>query len=237
MFVQGIKKETKSIEDLCEGLEFIQEAYRDESIAEGMRERLPVEQRVGLAQRLANVEQSCRIQADTITQKNQVRPHKAEKDVVAPLVQVSRLALPPGRVCPAGVAAEHDEGRKHGGGDCAESGRRGAARVEAQAAAGLRRVSGEHLPGPPPELVGAAVSPHRLEDAAFMHGVMLHAQVHLRLGDAPGPAGTAAEAAAAGQEVQRHRCLQALCSPGGGEKSCRFLDHQAAEQVSRRVQK
>lgn len=72
MFIQDIKKQNKSLEDVYEGLEFIQDACRDHGVTEGMKERVPVEQHFGLAQSLANVEEKCQKQANIITQKKQV---------------------------------------------------------------------------------------------------------------------------------------------------------------------
>lgn len=72
MFIQEIKKQNKSLEDIYEGLEFIQDACRDQGVTEGMKKWVPVEQHFGLAQSLANVEEKCQKQANTITQKKQV---------------------------------------------------------------------------------------------------------------------------------------------------------------------
>lgn len=72
MFIQDIKKQNKALEDIYEGLEFIQDACRDQGVTEGMKKRVPVEQHFGLAQSLANVEEKCQKQADIITQKKQV---------------------------------------------------------------------------------------------------------------------------------------------------------------------
>lgn len=72
MFIQDIKKQNKSLEDIYEGLEFIQDTCRDQGVTEGMKKRVPVEQHFGLAQSLANVEEKCQKQANIITQKKQV---------------------------------------------------------------------------------------------------------------------------------------------------------------------
>lgn len=71
MFIQDIKKQNKSLEDIYEGLEFMQDACRDQGITGGMKS-VPVEQDFGLAQSLANMEEKCQKQADMITQKKQV---------------------------------------------------------------------------------------------------------------------------------------------------------------------
>eukprot|EP00066_Takifugu_rubripes_P001204 XP_003962244.1 PREDICTED: signal transducer and activator of transcription 1-alpha/beta-like [Takifugu rubripes] len=67
-----IKKQNKSLEDIYEGLEFIQDACRDQGVTEGMKKRVPVGQHLGLAQSLANVEEKCQKQANIITQKKQM---------------------------------------------------------------------------------------------------------------------------------------------------------------------
>lgn len=72
MFIQEIKKQNKSLEDIYEGLEFIQDACRDQGVTEGMKRRVPVEQHFGLALSLANVEEKCQKRANIITQKKQV---------------------------------------------------------------------------------------------------------------------------------------------------------------------
>lgn len=59
MFMQEIKKGNKSLEGSYEELEFIQEACRDQGIAEGMKKRV-------------NVEEICQRRADVITQTKQV---------------------------------------------------------------------------------------------------------------------------------------------------------------------
>lgn len=59
MLAQVIKKENKSLESLYEGLEFIQEACKDQSVAEGMKKQLSLERHVGLA--------------DNVTKKNRYR--------------------------------------------------------------------------------------------------------------------------------------------------------------------
>lgn len=77
MFMQEIKKESKSLESSYERLEYMQEACGDQSIAEGMKQ-VPVQQHVGLARCLANVKEKCRAQADNIAQKKQV-PRTGER--------------------------------------------------------------------------------------------------------------------------------------------------------------
>lgn len=72
MFTQELKKETKSLEGSYEGLEFIQEACRDQGLSEGMKKQVPVEQHLDLSRCLANVEEICRSQAAIITQTTQV---------------------------------------------------------------------------------------------------------------------------------------------------------------------
>lgn len=67
--------------------------------------------------------------------------------------------------------------------------------------------------------------------------LMLHLQVLICHGNAPGTAWTASETSAAGQEVQQRRGLTILCSPGGDRKSCLLLVHQAASKVRRRALK
>lgn len=70
--MQEIKKKNKSLQDAYEGLEYIQDTYRDQSVTESMKNSVPVEQHFGLAQSLANVEEKCQKQADIITKNKQV---------------------------------------------------------------------------------------------------------------------------------------------------------------------
>lgn len=72
LFMQEIKKGIKSLEGSYELLEFLQEACRDQGIAEGMKKRRPGEQNGNLARCLANVEEICQRQAEIITQTRQV---------------------------------------------------------------------------------------------------------------------------------------------------------------------
>lgn len=109
MFTQEMKKDNISLEDECEGLTFIQVACRDQGITEGMKEQVPVEQHVGLAQSLANVQEKCQRQADGIAQKRQVQTqistaaqtgtgrHSGSSSVLA--LVVIDLFLPPRCCC------------------------------------------------------------------------------------------------------------------------------------------
>lgn len=72
MLMQEIKKKNKCLQDAYEGLEYIQDTYRDQCVTEGMKKSLPMEQHFGLAQSLANVEEKCQKWADIIIQNKQV---------------------------------------------------------------------------------------------------------------------------------------------------------------------
>lgn len=75
MLMQELKKKNKSLQNAYEGLEYIQDTYRDQGVRECMKRSVPVEQHFGLAQSLANVEEKCQKQADIITQNKQVNKH------------------------------------------------------------------------------------------------------------------------------------------------------------------
>lgn len=126
MFMQEIKKKTKSLENKYEGLEYMQEAFRDQGIKEGMKKWVPVDQHVGLAQSLAEVEVKCQRQAEGTTQTKQVPPTPTTAQrhaTISPSSSVRvvlNLFVLTGWFCDTDVAAERSEDCKSGRGGRAE---------------------------------------------------------------------------------------------------------------------
>lgn len=259
--MQGVKKESKSLEDLCEKLDSIQETWQfqgtggdvlagDVSGVGSHFTRLVFTIIFsGAVWQTGPVPRWCE---SKMSEKGQLS-HKDSTGTVMAMFLLGMIQTwirsNAAEFCfgtkyftsccfyVLAVAAADHEHFKSGRGDSGDSHRRGAASVETQAADGLHWKSSWHQSGPSPEVVRTwqccrGVS---CRGASFVCGrnllLMLFVQVHGCHRSATRSAWAAAETARPEQEIQLHRCLRPRWPHGRNWEFCHVLVHKTSFKV------